>query len=905
MIELSTLIDQIRKIGLAYQKKLKKLGISTLQDLLYYFPARYDDFSEIVPIKKAKLGYTVCVQGRILEIESTRTFKKFMSVTEALIEDETGTIKATWFNQPYLAKSLKEDDLVCLAGKVSLGKDGIYLNNPVHERVADFEDINSLTHTGRIVPVYSETRGLTSRWLRYVIKPLISIFQNKLPEVLPQELIKKQRLLDIKQAIKQVHFPDSFDLADAAKARFSFEELLLLQLFVMKEKIKMQKIKAPACIMDVELMKEFTNSLPFTLTDSQRQCIYQILKDLEKDMPMSRLLEGDVGSGKTVVATMAALNVIKSGYSASAKASAYDKSSARQAGPLRQSSSEASETKQVAFMAPTEILTKQHFKNVIKMLENFNVSVGILTGKEAKIFRNKEEFSVKKETLAEDLKNGQIDIVIGTHSLIQKGIEFKNLALVVVDEQHRFGDDQRAALSRGNNAEQTQNNSESGTLLYEDLSYKIRQFLFNVKKELGPGHKEIVYQKALEEEFKNAHIPFSKEKQIPILYHNKKVGIYVPDFIIDEKIIVELKALSFLGSTEKKQIWNYLKGSEYKLAILVNFGPKELQIDRVIYDLARDSAFVPHSSAFAPHLLSMTATPIPRTLALTVYGDLDLSLIKEMPKNRKKIKTQIVNPSERRDAYEFIREEVKEGKGVFVICPKIESKPPASPDERARRGGKNLEDTQVSFVPINYNFASLLTQEIKAVKEEYEKLSKEIFPELNIAMLHGKMKPKEKEETMINFRDGKIDILISTSVIEVGVDVPRATVMMIEGAERFGLSQLHQFRGRVGRSDMQSYCFLFTTSPDQLNRRRLKALVESNNGFELAQKDLEIRGPGSLYGTQQWGIPDMAMQGLSNIFLVEKPRAAAKELLEKDPELKNYPELKERLKQFQTKIHFE
>ena len=461
MIELSTPIDQIPKIGLAYQKKLKKLGISTLQDLLYYFPARYDDFSEIVPIKKAKLGYTVCVQGRILEIESTRTFKKFMSVTEALIEDETGTIKATWFNQPYLAKSLKEDDLVCLAGKVSLGKDGIYLNNPVHERVADFEDINSLTHTGRIVPVYSETRGLTSRWLRYVIKPLISIFQNKLPEVLPQELIKKQRLLDIKQAIKQVHFPDSFDLADAAKARFSFEELLLLQLFVMKEKIKMQKIKAPACIMDVELMKEFTNSLPFTLTDSQRQCIYQILKDLEKDMPMSRLLEGDVGSGKTVVATMAALNVIKSGYSASAKASAYDKSSARQAG----------ETRQVAFMAPTEILAKQHFKNVIKMLENFNVSVGILTGKEAKIFRNKEEFSVKKETLAEDLKNGQIDIVIGTHSLIQKGIEFKNLALVVVDEQHRFGVDQRAALIRGNNAEQTQNNSESGTLLYEDLSF--------------------------------------------------------------------------------------------------------------------------------------------------------------------------------------------------------------------------------------------------------------------------------------------------------------------------------------------------------------------------------------------------------------------------------------------------
>src|SRR3989344_823841 len=553
----------------------------------------------------------------------------------------------------------------------------------------------------------------------------------------------------------------------------------------MKEKIKMQKIKAPACIMDVELMKEFTNSLPFTLTDSQRQCIYQILKDLEKDMPMSRLLEGDVGSGKTVVATMAALNVIKSGYSASAKASAYDKSSARQAGPLRQSSSEASETKQVAFMAPTEILTKQHFKNVIKMLENFNVSVGILTGKEAKIFRNKEEFSVKKETLAEDLKNGQIDIVIGTHSLIQKGIDFKNLALVVVDEQHRFGVDQRAALIRGNNAEQTQNNSESGTLLYEDLSYKIRSSIFDVYNTLGSGHKEIIYQKALEEEFKNAHIPFSKEKQIPILYHNKKVGIYVPDFIIDETIIVELKALSFLGSTEKKQIWNYLKGSEYKLAILVNFGPKELQIDRVIYDLARDSAFVPHSSAFAPHLLSMTATPIPRTLALTVYGDLDLSLIKEMPKNRKKIKTIIVNPEERKSAYDFIHKEVKDGKGVFVICPKIGKE----------EGENDSAPISGSFTPKNYNTSLLGALETKTVKQEYEKLSKEVFPDLRITMLHGKMKTEEKQRVMLDFKKGEIDILISTSVVEVGVDVPRATVMMIEGAERFGLAQLNQFRG--------------------------------------------------------------------------------------------------------------
>jgi ATP-dependent DNA helicase RecG len=304
----------------------------------------------------------------------------------------------------------------------------------------------------------------------------------------------------------------------------------------------------------------------------------------------------------------------------------------------------------------------------------------------------------------------------------------------------------------------------------------------------------------------------------------------------------------------------------------------------------------------------MTATPIPRTLALTVYGDLDLSLIDEMPKDRKKIKTIIVEPSQRKEAYKFIEKEVKGGKGVFVIFPKIESNA-SKLKEILEKGGQITG----SFVPQNYPSASLRAgdlrslgiNEVKALKEEYERLSKEVFPDLRITMLHGKMKPAEKERIMLDFKKGEIDILLSTSVVEVGVDVPRATIMMIEGAERFGLSQLHQFRGRVGRSDMQSYCFLFTTDPSMLNRKRLKALVESNNGFELAEKDLEIRGPGSLYGTQQWGIPDMAMQGLTNIFLVEKTRAAAKEILEKDSTLKEYPTLLERLKQFEKRIHFE
>src|SRR3989338_5735475 len=424
---------------------------------------------------------------------------------------------------------------------------------------------------------------------------------------------------------------------------------------------------------------------------------------------MSRLLEGDVGSGKTVVATMAALNTAKCGQ-------------------------------QVAFMAPTEILAKQHFKSISKMLENFNATVGFLTSKESFIFKDKEIFKTKKQNLLEDLKNGEIHIIIGTHSLIQKDVNFKNLGLVILDEQHRFGVDQRALLVRG--------------------------------------------------------------------------------------------------------------------------------------------------SKLVPHFLSMTATPIPRTLALTIYGDLDLSLIKEMPKNRKKIKTVIIEPTQRKEAYDFIEEEVKNGKGVFVICPKIESK----------NKQQIISDKQVygSFVPQNYSFSNILVNEVKAVKEEYEKLSKEIFPDLRITMLYGKMKPNEKEKIMLDFKNGEIDILVSTSVVEVGVDVPRATIMMIEGAERFGLAQLHQFRGRVGRGETQSYCFLFTTSPDQLNRKRLKALVDFNDGFKLAQIDLEIRGPGQLYGSQQWGIPDMAMQGLSNIFLVEKTRSAAKEILEKDPQLKNYPLLKER-----------
>lgn len=721
MLTLDTKVSEIPKIGPAYAKKLTKLGIKTVQDLLFYFPSRYDDFSEIIPINQTRVGEIVCVQGKILSIEQSHTFKRGMDITEIIIEDETGQISALWFNQPYLAKSLKEEDYICLAGKVSLGKEGIYLSNPAYERFYPDNEDQNLTHTGRIVPVYSETKGITSRWLRYILKPLLVQFYSQVPDMLPKEISEKHKFLPVSEAIWQAHFPESFEAADAAKARFAFEDLFLLQLSVLKEKNKLLKNPAPPCPMNADLMKEFTNSLPFQLTDSQRQCSFQILKDMEKPIPMSRLLQGDVGSGKTVVGAMAALNAVKNGY-------------------------------QVAFMAPTEILAKQHFISLAKMLAPFQVKMGFLTGKESVINAGGKTQEIKKKDLLLELEFGQIDILIGTHALISKKVTFAKLALIILDEQHRFGVSQRAELTK-----------------------------------------------------------------------NKKL---------------------------------------------------------------------------VPHLLSMSATPIPRTLALTVYGDLELSLIKEMPKDRKKIITSVVNKADRQKAYEFIKQEVARGRGVFVIYPRIE--------------GKEESDAPVSgslsansFIPQNYSFGFTAKEEIKSLKQEYERLSREVFPDLRITMLYGKMKADEKERIMQDFKKGEIDILLSTSVVEVGVDVPRATIMMIEGAERFGLSQLHQFRGRVGRSDLQSYCFLFTTEESQQNRQRLKVMEKTSNGFELAEEDLKIRGPGQLYGTQQWGLPDAAMQNLSNIFLIEKTRSEARELLEKDPELKEYPLLKSRLKQFTSKIHFE
>jgi len=732
-MNLSTPIEQIPRIGLQYQRRLKKLGIKTIQDLFFHFPHRYDDFSNLIPISKAESGGPFCFQGEILDVKNIYTFRKRMILTQATIGDETGKLKVIWFNQPYLINTFKKGDYVCLAGKIAKKGSAKYLSSPAYEKIPPTSNAQHLTsnftHTGRLIPVYPETEGLSSRWLRFIVKPLLTKFKNQISDSLPEKIRKKYEFLPLQKAIWQIHFPDSLKLAQEAKKRFAFEELFNLSLFVLRERVKLAKEKAIPIRLNLALIKEFTKSLPFKLTDAQKRSSWQILKDLEKPRPMNRLLEGDVGSGKTVVAALSALNVIKAGY-------------------------------QVAFMAPTEILAKQHYKTLNGLLEKFNSNIGLITGKE-NYYDNPEgkqasygagKKNTRKELLRK-LKEGKIDILIGTHALVQEGVNFGKLALVILDEQHRFGVEQRARLC--------------------------------------------------------------------------------------------------------------LKGK------------------------------------FIPHLLSMTATPIPRTLSLTVFGDLDLSIIDELPKGRKKIITKIVRPKDKKETYDFIRKEVKKNHQVFVICPRIE--PPKSTNYEVRRN----EETKQSSILQSLDLRLFRWMEVKAVKDEYQKLSKEIFPDLKIGILHGKMKTQEKEKVMKDFKDKKIDILVSTSVVEVGVDIPNATVMMIEGSEKFGLSQLHQFRGRIGRSDFQSHCFLFTDAAGPLTNRRLRALLSCENGFELAEKDLAIRGPGDFSGSRQWGIPDLTMASLTDLFLVEKTREEAKEILREDPELKKYPLLREKLGEFEKRIHLE
>ncbi len=709
-ILLNESLVSVRGIGPKFAERLQKLEIETVKNLLWHFPFRYEDFSQISKIADLKIGETATISGVISDIKPHRTWKRRMFIVEALIADDTGSIKAIWFNQRFLLSILKKGKLINLAGKVvEAPKGGICLSHPTYELVTS-DKRQETRHTGRLVPIYPETKRLTSKALRFLIKPILERLE-RINDPVPFEILKQHNFPEINLALRQIHFPENLKQAKTAKKRFAFEDLFFLQLANLRQRLKLSKEKAWAFQIDIDYIKDLISDLPFVLTKSQKMALWEILKDLNKPNPMNRLLQGDVGSGKTIVAVLAALLVVK-------------------------------EDKQVAFMAPTEVLARQHYQTFKKFFPNFDKGVTLLTSSESRVFYGDNlETEIKKNEFVKKLAAGEIKIIIGTHALIQKNIKFKDLALIVIDEQHRFGVKQRAELT--------------------DQS---------------------------------------------------------PDIL--------------------------------------------------------------------PHFLSMSATPIPRTLTLTIFGDLDLSIISELPKGRKEIITKIVAPANRDKAYAFIRGQVKKGRQVFVICPRI-------------------EPTQIN-VDIDVNlYKSALLWETKAVKEEYEKLSKKVFPDLRVGLLHGKMKAGEKRETMKQFNNGAIDILVSTSVVEVGVDIPNATIMMIEGSERFGLAQLYQFRGRVGRGEHQSFCFLFTDSSAKITYQRLHSLLEAKNGFELAEKDLQIRGPGEFLGESQTGMPDLAMKAIQNPELVKSSRQAALMIIKKDPELKNYPLLKERLEIFEREIHLE
>lgn len=707
MIKVNTSLDKLNFIKPYFLKKLASLNIKTVGDLIYYFPTRYEDFSQIYKIADLAPG-KVTIQAEISKLKNRAIWRRNLNITEAILKDDTGEIKAVWFNQPFLVSSLKVGKLANFSGKVVVKNDELELVQPSIESISKDE----LHNTARLIPIYPETKGITSKALRYFLSIILKNLE-KLPEIIPPEILQSNNFLEINKAISQIHFPDNLNLAEIAKKRFAFEDLFIFQLSNLKQKLRLSQEKSFPLSIDLEELKRIVDSLPYQLTFSQKRSLWEIIQDLQKPKPMNRLLQGDVGSGKTVVAAIAALFAAKNGY-------------------------------QAAFLAPTEILARQHYETIKKLFSLFHQEIPtvLLTASFSKVFYDDAlESDIKKNDLKNKILSGEIKIIIGTSSIIQKTVKFKNLALAIVDEQHRFGVNQRAQLSR--------------------------------------------------------------------------------------------------GSPVKKGMVN-----------------------------------------LQPHFLSMSATPIPRTLNLVIFGDLDISIIDELPKNRLPIETKIVLPEERDSVYQFIKEKVKTGDQVFVVCPRIDNNP--------EEGKKNI-----------------LNLEVKTVKEEFEKLSKKIFPELKVAMIHGRLKSKEKEKIMKEFAEKKIDILVSTSVIEVGIDIPNATIMMIEGAERFGLAQLYQLRGRIGRGNKKSYCFLFSATKGESVKSRLSALVKAKNGFELAEFDLRFRGPGEIFGLKQTGLPDIALNALANPEMVKISRQAALDLLKSDPSLNKHRQLKTAVSNFETAVHLE
>jgi ATP-dependent DNA helicase RecG len=654
-------ITRLQNVGPAHAKKLQKLGIYTIGDLLYHFPRRYDDYSQLKTISQLVYGEEVTLLVTVCEAH-TREVRGGMTVTTVLLADTTGRINATFFNQPYLQQQFKSGRRIVISGRVTQDLGRLTFKHPEWEPFSQ-----ELLHTARIVPVYPLTEGITNRWLRRLIKGIVEYWAPQAADPLPAALRARENLLDVPTALSEIHFPTSLERMYAARRRLALDEFLLIQLGVLRQRQRWREQPGRALRVDETLVKNFLAALPFELTRAQQRVLDEILADVQRAQPMSRLLQGDVGSGKTVVAAAAMLVAVANGA-------------------------------QAALLAPTEILAEQHFKTLSTILAQYPnpPRVRLLTGG----LKNREKEQARAEIAA-----GEIDIAVGTHALIQEDVTFHDLALAVIDEQHRFGVEQRATM---------------------------------------------------------------------------------------------------------------------------------------------------RAKGYRPHILVMSATPIPRTLALTLYGDLDLSVIDEMPPGRQVIKTKWLEPRERERAYAFIANQVQQGRQAFVICPLIE------------------ESEAI---------------DAKAAVEEYERLRQEIFPNLRIGLIHGKLKPSEKEATMSAFRDHALDLLVATSVIEVGIDVPNATVMLIEGADRFGLAQLHQFRGRVGRGAHQSYCLLLAGKSGVTSDERLRVIESTQDGFRLAEEDLKLRGPGEFFGTRQAGLPDLKIAKLSDVKILEEARRIAQEIFARDPAL--------------------
>jgi ATP-dependent DNA helicase RecG len=677
---LNASVTVLSGVGPRHAKTLSRLGINTLGDMLYHFPRRYDDYSQLKTINELEFGEEVTIIGSVVQIHSRRIRSGKAQIVEAIISDGSGKLRVSWFNQIWIAKRLKKGSLIVISGKIDQYLGRLVMNNPEWEPL---EQQN--LHTNRILPVYPLTANITQRWLRRLMHQVVSYWSPRVRDPLPENIRISAGLLDLSTALFQVHFPNSEDQLKAARHRLAFDEIFLLQLGVLNQKQIWQDQTARTFDVEDEWLNNQLIRLPFSLTSAQKHTIDDIRTDFSSGHPMNRLLQGDVGSGKTVVAGLAIAMV-------------------------------ASKNAQTALMAPTSILAEQHYRSLQMQLTGES---GPLVEHEIRLLLGSTP-GVEKQEIREALEHGEIKLIIGTHALLEEPANFSDLQLAIIDEQHRFGVKQRAIMrAKGEN----------------------------------------------------------------------------------------------------------------------------------------------------PHLLVMTATPIPRSLALTVYGDLDLSIIDELPPGRQPVETQVFFPTERERAYNFIKSHIDQGFQAFIIYPLV-------------------QESEKS--------------DSKAAVEEQARLQRDIFPAKIVGLLHGRMKPEEKEIVMRQFYDSKIDILVSTSVVEVGVDVPNANIMLIDGANRFGLAQLHQFRGRVGRGGEKAYCILIPETADEAENERLKTMVDTNDGFILAERDLEQRGPGEFLGTRQSGYADLRLANITNVFLIEKARRHAKAIFNQDPGLKE-PEhrfIRENLNQF-------